>query len=242
MGGSGAAHGTATRAPLLLCDEDGPGGAALLQRLREGLAEGAAWVGVETDGTRLARDHGFAIAVRRLGARVHLRVAGCSERAHLAVHGRDLRRTQRRALDACADLGLAVAFLTAVRPGVNDGELGDIALLGLEHPAVHAAAFRPCWNPVYRPVGAADLVLSLAAQLPGMVGPGHFTASGGRHVACLLSDGDDVVPLRPSGAGAHQLDWLDPWSRPAGEVGVTSDSPSPAGGLSAAFLIIVEEA
>jgi hypothetical protein len=249
MGRSGAVEGIATRPPLLLRDDDdGLGGAALLQRLRDGLAEGAPWVGVETDGTRLARDRAFALAARRLGARVHLRVAGCSERAHRSIHGRDLRRIQRRALDACADLGLAVALLTAVRPGVNDGELGDIALLGLEHPAVRAAAFRPCLNLVCQPVSADDLVHGLSAQLPGMLRPAHFTAFSGCRVACLLSDGEDVVPVMPSSEGGRQLDWLA-FSRTGSAVGVTDSSPSlsplllalPASGPAATFSIIVDE-
>jgi hypothetical protein len=209
MGVSGAVQGTATPPPMLLLDEAGARGGALLHRLRVRLTAGAPWVGLETDGTRLARDHAFALAIGHLGARVHLRVAGCSERAHLAIHGRDLRRTQRRALDACADAGVAVTFLTGVQPGLNDTELGDVALFGLEHPAVRGAAFHPCLNPMYPPLSAEDLVSRLTTQLPGMLRPGHFTRVSGGSIACLIPDGEEILPISlPTGAPADLLESL----------------------------------
>jgi hypothetical protein len=78
--------------------------------------------------------------------------------------------------------------------------------------------------------------------------PAHFTAFSGCRVACLLSDGEDVVPVMPSSDGGRQLDW-PAFSRTGSAVGVTDSSPSlsplllalPASGPAATFSIIVDE-
>lgn len=216
--------------PLMLPDEAAGGADELLQRLRDGLDQGAPWVGVETDGIRLVKDHAFALGLRRLDARVQLRIAGCSERVHLAVHGRDLRRLQRRALDTCAALGLSVGLVMAVEAGLNDAELGDLALLGLEHPAVDAAMFRAgrtspsgftafpiprpaagqpgvvhhqTLSPARPPLVVEDLVHRLLLQLPGMLRPDHFTGTNGCRVAYLVPDGEELVAIDPAYAEAR---------------------------------------
>jgi hypothetical protein len=285
MRSSEVAGGIACGPPLLLRDEAPAGAVTLLQRLRDGLDGGAPWVAVETDGVRLARDRDFRVGLRHLDAHVNLLVAGSSKRIHLAIHGRDLRRLQRKALDACADLGLVVTLVMRVYPGMNDHELGDVTLLGLEHPAVRATVFHPSpgpslqpnlpqhggigphhtyptwthptwthptwthptWtHPTWAPIAADDLIHRLVPQLPGMLHADHFTQINGHRVACLLSDGEDVVPIRLPASAAQHPSWhtaaalRPPPSEALGSRPFPADTgtPGPGGHV---FTIVVED-
>ncbi|MDZ7885117.1 MAG: radical SAM protein [Mycobacterium sp.] len=167
---------------------------------------------LNTNGIRLATDRRF---VAELAARcgpghhvgIYLQFDGFDERTHREIRGRDLREIKRRALDNCAEAGLAVTLVAAVERGLNDHELGAIIRHGIEHPAVRSVAFQPVthagrhvqFDPMTR-ITNSDVVHAIAEQLPEW-----FTASDFFPVPCcfptcrsvtyLLTDGSSVLPI-----------------------------------------------
>jgi 7,8-dihydro-6-hydroxymethylpterin dimethyltransferase len=98
---------------------------------------------LNTNGIRLARDRRFGPALAELGVRIYLQFDGLEEATHLALRGRDLRAAKAKALERCAEAGLAALLVAAVEAGVNDHELGAIVRHGIEHPVVRGVVFQP---------------------------------------------------------------------------------------------------
>ncbi|MGH3094441.1 MAG: radical SAM protein [Streptosporangiales bacterium] len=135
-------------------------------------------VTLNTNGIRLATDNRFVAALARRdrpGHRVHiyLQFDGLDERTHQRIRGRDLRAIKRRALDNCAEAGLAVTLVPAVERGVNEHEIGPIIAYGIEHPAVRAVSFQVVthsgrhveFDPLTR-LTNSDVIELAAQQLP----------------------------------------------------------------------------
>jgi 7,8-dihydro-6-hydroxymethylpterin dimethyltransferase len=135
-------------------------------------------VTVNTNGIRLASDRRFAAALGRRNrpgraVNIYLQFDGLDEQTHVQIRGRDLREVKHRALDHCAEAGLAVTLVAAVERGLNEHEVGAVVEYGLAHPAVRGVAFQPVthsgrhieFDPLTR-LTNSDVIHLLAEQRP----------------------------------------------------------------------------
>ncbi|MGH9228795.1 MAG: radical SAM protein, partial [Acidimicrobiales bacterium] len=170
-------------------------------------AKGVRNVVLNTNGIRLAHDRGFGPALAELGVRIYLQFDGLEPSTHLALRGRDLRAAKAKALDSCADAGLAVLLVAAVEAGVNDHELGAVVRHGIDHAAVRGVVFQPIthagrhvsFDPRQR-LTNPDVIHGLVDQCPDWFRASDFFPvpccfPTCRSVTYLLADGEDVVPI-----------------------------------------------
>jgi uncharacterized radical SAM superfamily Fe-S cluster-containing enzyme len=182
--------------------------------------KGVQTVVLNTNGLRLAHDRGFAPALAELGVRIYLQFDGLDRATHLAMRGRDLRAAKARALDRCAEAGLAAMLVAAVEAGVNTHELGAVVRHGIAHPAVRGVVFQPVthagrhgtFDPRRR-LTNAEIVHGLVDQCPGWLRASDFVpvpccAPTCRSITYLLAGEDDVVPVPRLLALEDHLDYL----------------------------------
>ncbi len=85
---------------------------------------------LNTNGLRLASEAGYAETLREAGlSSVFLQFDGCSDAIYLALRGRPLLTEKLRAVERCAEAGLAVVLVPTIVPGVNDHDLGGLVRL-----------------------------------------------------------------------------------------------------------------
>ena len=169
--------------------------------------KGVRTVVLNTNGIRLAHDRTFAPALAELGVKIYLQFDGLDEATHLAMRGRDLRRTKAQALDRCADAGLTVMLVAAVERGVNTHELGAVVRHGIAHPAVRGVVFQPVthagrhltFDPLTR-LTNADIIHGLVEQCPDWFRTTDFFPvpccfPTCRSITYLLADDHDVLPI-----------------------------------------------
>ncbi len=182
--------------------------------------KGVRTVVLNTNGIRLAHDPTFALALAALGVKIYLQFDGLDEPTHVALRGRDLRTVKARALERCADAGLAVMLVAAVQAGVNDHELGALVRHGIAEPAVRGVVFQPVthagrhiqFDPRTR-LTNSDIVHALVAQCPDWFEPRDFVPvpccfPTCRSITYLLADEHDVVPIPRLLPIEHYLDYL----------------------------------
>jgi uncharacterized radical SAM superfamily Fe-S cluster-containing enzyme len=188
--------------------------------IRAARARGIHHVMVNTNGVRLAADDAFLAELAELRPSVYLQFDGLEPATHLALRGRDLVETKRRALARAEAAGLDVVLVAAVERGVNDHELGALVRLGLDHPAVRGVAFQPVTHvgrhvphdPLRR-MTIPDVVAGLVAQTGGMLEKGDFVPVPCCYPTCqsntylYLSDAG-VVPLPRVLAVDEYLDYV----------------------------------
>jgi uncharacterized radical SAM superfamily Fe-S cluster-containing enzyme len=182
--------------------------------------KGVRTVVLNTNGIRLAHDPTFAPALAALGVKIYLQFDGLDQATHLALRGRDLRAAKAKALERCADAGLAVMLVAAVLTGVNDHELGAVVRHGIAQPAVRGVVFQPIthagrhtpFDPRTR-LTNADVVHSLVAQCPDWFEPRDFVPvpccfPTCRSITYLLADEHDVLPIPRLLPIEHYLDYF----------------------------------
>jgi 7,8-dihydro-6-hydroxymethylpterin dimethyltransferase len=169
--------------------------------------KGIRTVVLNTNGIRLAHDRTFAPALAELGVKIYFQFDGLDEATHLAMRGRDLRRTKAHALDHCADAGLTVMLVAAVERGVNTHELGAVVRHGIAHPAVRGVVFQPVthtgrhltFDPRTR-LTNADIIHGLVEQCQDWFRTTDFFPvpccfPTCRSITYLLADDHDVLPI-----------------------------------------------
>jgi 7,8-dihydro-6-hydroxymethylpterin dimethyltransferase len=181
----------------------------IMDFLQLAIDKGIQLVTLNTNGIRLAHDRRFVAALGAMQPKpsVYLQFDGLEERTHLAIRGRDLRAAKGKALDHCADEGLAVILVAAIERGVNEHEVGDIVEFGMQHPAVRGVAFQPVthsgrhtlFDPLER-VTNADVIHGLADQRPEWFRLSDFVPvpccfPTCRSITYCLVDGGTVVPV-----------------------------------------------
>src|ERR687891_313782 len=191
---------------------------------------------LNTNGIRLAHDRKFGPALAELGVRIYLQFDGLERSTHLAMRGRDLRTAKAKALERCAEAGLAALLVAAVEAGVNDQERGAIARHGIEHPAVRGVVFQPVthagrhvtFDPRQR-LTNPDVIHGLVDQCPDWFRTSDFFPvpccfPTCRSITYLLADGEDVLPIPRLLPMENHLDYIsnralpDPSVRSALEV------------------------
>ena len=115
----------------------------LMEILEAAQARDILYVMLNTNGLRLAQEPDFVHELARYKPYIYLQFDGLTERSHRTLRGRDLRAVKRQALDNLAEAGLYAVLVATVVQGVNDREIGDILLYGLEHPAVLGVSYQP---------------------------------------------------------------------------------------------------
>lgn len=169
--------------------------------------KGVRSVVLNTNGIRLARDATFAPALAELDVRIYLQFDGLDASTHIAFRGRDLRAAKAKALERCADAGLAVLLVATVDAETNLDQVGDIVRYGIAHPAVRGVVFQPVTRagrmPTFDPLTRLtnpDVIKALAAQCPDWFRVSDFFPvpccfPTCRSVTYLLGDDEDVIPI-----------------------------------------------
>ena len=169
--------------------------------------KGVRSVVLNTNGIRLAHDPTFAGALARLEVRIYLQFDGLDAATHLAFRGRDLRDVKAKALERCAEAGLAALLVAAVDADTNLHEVGDIVRHGIAHPAVRGVVFQPVTRagrmPTFDPrqrLTNPDVIKALVAQCGEWFRLSDFFPvpccfPTCRSVTYLLADDEDVIPL-----------------------------------------------
>ncbi len=156
---------------------------------------GFSFVQLNTNGLRLGAEDGYAEALRAAGlSSVFLQFDGLSDETYRVLRGRPLLAEKLRAVDRCAEAGLAVVLVPTVMPGLNDRELGDLVRFAASWPGVvRGLHMQPISYfgryPGKGPVGSRHLTLPevlrmLEAQTGGAVRVEHFSPSCCEHVRC----------------------------------------------------------
>ena len=190
-------------------------------------AAGFTFVQLNTNGLRLAAEDGYAEALRAAGlASVFLQFDGLSDDTYRSLRGRPLLTQKLRAVERCAEAGLAVVLVPTVVPGVNDGELGELVRFAASWAGVvRGLHLQPISYFGRYPGGAApqagaregsgisggetrpratlpDLLRALEQQTAGEVQVDHFAPSCCEHVRCSfrarywVREGGALEPVR----------------------------------------------
>jgi 7,8-dihydro-6-hydroxymethylpterin dimethyltransferase len=169
--------------------------------------KGIRMVMLNTNGIRIARDRAFARALGELRPHLYLQFDGFELDTHLTIRGKDLRADKQRALERCAEEGLAVTLVAAIEKEVNEHEVGAIVRFAVTHPAVRAVAFQPVthsgrhvqFDPLER-LTNADVMKLVAAQVPEWYRLDDFVPvpccfPSCRSMSYAFVDGVSVVPF-----------------------------------------------
>jgi 7,8-dihydro-6-hydroxymethylpterin dimethyltransferase len=220
---------------------------------------GFTFVQLNTNGLRLAAEVGYAENLRQAGlASVFLQFDGLLDSTYRALRGRPLLHQKVRAVERCAEAGLAVVLVPTVVPGVNDTELGELVHFASSWPGVvRGLHLQPISYfgryPGSTVAGAAagrprltlpELLRALDEQTAGTVRPEHFSPSCCEHVRCSfrarywVREGGVLEPVRAASCccGAERSPAAPPEEAPRRAVAATSRQWSrrePAGGCCA---------
>ena len=117
----------------------------LPELIRTAKDAGCAYVQVNTNGLRLAREPDYAKRLAEAGLDiVFLQFDGTRDEIYETLRGAPLLEQKLEAVRVCAALGLGVTLVPTVVPGVNDGELGAlVALAASLVPGVRGVHFQP---------------------------------------------------------------------------------------------------
>ncbi len=110
-----------------------------------GRSIGFPFIQVNTNGLRLARDAAFSRQLKAAGLScVFLQFDGTNDAIYEKIRGQALLEAKIQAIDRCAELKLGVVLAVTVKPGVNDGNIGEIIRFALERiPTVRGVHFQP---------------------------------------------------------------------------------------------------
>ncbi len=203
-------------------------GAVLLQlsggepTLRDDLPElvryakeaGCAYVQLNTNGIRLAREPDYAARLEEAGLDiVFLQFDGTKDEIFQALRGAPLLAVKSRAIEVCSALRLGVTLVPTVVRGVNDGDLGALVRLAASlAPAVRGVHFQPVsyFGRYPKLPGEEDrytldaLMRDIADQTP--IPPESFMPSRCDHPLCGFHASFLIEPdgaLRPLSSIAH---------------------------------------
>lgn len=138
---------------------------------------------LNTNGLRIAEDEPFVDALVRFRGRfeVYLQFDGFERRGQEVLRGRDLLERKQRAIARLAERSIPVTLVATIAAGVNDHEVGRIALYGLEAPGVRGVNFQPLAHfgrgpasPGLNRVTLSGVLTRLEAQTHGMLRMSDF--------------------------------------------------------------------
>lgn len=158
------------------------------------------YIQLNTNGIRLAESPAFCKQLKEHGiTTVYLGFDGMTDKPYLAKYGKPMLETKTKAVQNCAEAGLAVVLVTCVIPGENDGELGRIVEFAKAHmPAVKGLYLQPIsYFGIYpedqiRRITIPDVIRRLSEQCEDVkeadFGPGAYDHPQCSFNACYLLD------------------------------------------------------
>jgi uncharacterized radical SAM superfamily Fe-S cluster-containing enzyme len=149
---------------------------------------------VNSNGILLAEDPGLAHRLKEAGATViYLNFDGADDGPYLITAGRGMIDIKKRALENCAQAGLAVVLVPVLIPGVNTGQIGRIVEIAKGWiPAVKGINFQPLSyfgtypNPPRNEdrLTIPEILKMLAEQTGGEIKESDFMPPGCEHPLC----------------------------------------------------------
>ena len=179
---------------------------------------------VNTNGIRLGRDDALmaALARHRERVEVYLQYDGSTATASIHHRGADLRRFKDQAIDRLSAAGVFTTLTMTAALGVNDSQIGDVVMRGLETPYVGGVSIQPQFGSGRSgPVDPLDrlthtgVLARLEAQTGGVVRWPDLTALPCSHPHCasvgyLLRDDSGVWRSLTALLGHDRLaNWLE---------------------------------
>ncbi len=178
-----------------------------------GRSLGHAFLQLNTNGLRLAREPGYAQRLQDAGLGcVFLQFDGVDDAVHQRLRGAALARLKAEAIERCAEAGLGVVLVPTLVPRVNTEQLGAIVAYALERsPTVRGVHFQPVsyfGRYPRAPIDADRLTLpevmrGLEAQTGGMVKASHLRPPSAENAHCSFSGSFLRTPrgLTPTATG-----------------------------------------
>jgi uncharacterized radical SAM superfamily Fe-S cluster-containing enzyme len=155
---------------------------------------GWAFIQINTNGLRLAREPGYAETLKASGAAsIFLQFDGVDDTVYRAMRGRALWADKQAAVAACARAGLGVVLVPTLMPGRNTHAVGAILEAALAwHPTVRGVHFQPISYFGRHPEPPADghrltlpeLLRLIELQTDGRFRAEHFRPPGCEHSLC----------------------------------------------------------
>jgi uncharacterized radical SAM superfamily Fe-S cluster-containing enzyme len=173
-------------------------------------ALGFTFVQLNTNGLRLATEPGYAESLREAGlASVFLQFDGTSDATYRSLRGRPLLTEKLRAIERCAEAGLAVVLVPTIVPGTNDHEIGDLVRLAVTWPGVvrglhlqPISYFGRYPHTDRRRLTLPEILRCFEQQTDGVVRVSDFSPSCCEHALCSfrarywVRDGGELEPVR----------------------------------------------
>jgi len=166
-----------------------------LQRIvRSARALGFHAVEINTNGLRIASEPGYLESLRSSGiSGVYLQFDGLNDAAYEALRGHALLQEKLAAVARCRQAGVQVVLAMTVVRGVNEDQLGSVLAFALENRDVVAGvAYQPAFTSGrFEPeaavsIGLGDVVLGLAEQSYGLIGPRDLWPLTTSHPLCSV--------------------------------------------------------
>jgi len=170
-------------------------------------------VQLNTNGLRLAREPGYAQALKDAGLSwVFLQFDGIDDTVFTRLRGQPLLAEKLAAIQACARAQLGVVLVPTVVPGINELHLGGLIRLAARHtPTVRGVHFQPIsyFGRYPDPPGDGqritlpEIIDGLESQTSGQIQADHFRPPGCEHERCsfhgnfLVRDDGSLQPLGP---------------------------------------------
>jgi len=183
----------------------------LPQIIEIGRRKGFAFIQLNTNGLRLAREKSYAQRLKDAGlSSVFLQFDGISDEVYLRLRGRGLLTEKHLAIARCGDAGLGVVLVPMVVPGVNVEELGAILDYGIQaSPVVRGIHMQPVSYFGRRPVlpqncdriTLPEILAALETQSRGKVRARDFHPPGCENALCsfhgrfFTTEGGGLKPL-----------------------------------------------
>lgn len=159
-----------------------------------GRSRGLAFIQLNTNGLRLAREAGYAQRLKDSGlSSVFLQFDGVSDEVYIRLRGRGLLAEKHLAIARCADAGLGVVLVPMVVPGVNVQELGAILDFAVKaSPTVRGIHIQPISYFGRRPalpqnqdrITLPEILAALESQSRGRVRACDFRPPGCENALC----------------------------------------------------------
>ncbi|MFA7165947.1 MAG: radical SAM (seleno)protein TrsS [Desulfoplanes sp.] len=171
---------------------------------------GIAFVQLNTNGIRLAREPGYAQALAASGlTSVFLQFDSTNDAAYTILRGKPLMDIKKACITACAQAGIGVVLTAVLKPGVNNDQIGPIVRFAMEHmPGVRGVHFQPISYFGRYPevpkncdrITLPEVMTALERQTNGMVTSAHLHPPGCEHSLCSFSGqfikhGNTLTPL-----------------------------------------------
>lgn len=154
--------------------------------------KGFSFFQLNTNGLRIANEMGYIEKLVDAGlSTVFLQFDGFSEKANIALRGRNVIKDKIRAVKRCAEAHVGVVLVPTVMRGANDDELGDILRFAAENmPIVRGVHFQPIsLFGRYSAEGTARITLPelferIEEQTNGVIAKTDFLPSNAEHPLC----------------------------------------------------------